>query len=203
VYPRAQQAAQILNEYFEKGAPGSTIAGRVPLVGNSLMSSDAQRMNQAAETVSSAILRLESGAAISEDEVKRYAQQFLPQVGDSPQVRQQKKATLETQLERLRAASAPSMGGAGAAGGNLGAPPPNYTGAPPATGPVGDFNLGAPIRWQDNHGERQDVQGAELDGRERSARFDRRSASRGTSPRCAPRARLNTISRRTSRSTRD
>lgn len=109
VYPRAEQAAHVLDPYFANGAPKRAVLGHVPLIGNYMVGDDAQQLNQAAETVASAILRVESGAAISESEVKSYARQFLPEPGDSPEVRAQKRATLQTQLERLKYAASPSM----------------------------------------------------------------------------------------------
>lgn len=108
VYPRAIEAAKTLDKYYGSGAPTSSIARHVPLVGNFMVGEDAQSMNQAAETVASAILRLESGAAVSDGEVKSYARQFLPEPGDTPQTRQQKRQMLQTQLEQMREAAAPS-----------------------------------------------------------------------------------------------
>lgn len=108
VYPRAQQAAAVLDEFFTKGMPARTVLGKVT-GGAYGMSADQQRAVQAAETISSAILRLESGAAISEHEVTEYAKQFLPQPGDKADVRAQKRATLMLQLERMKAAANPTM----------------------------------------------------------------------------------------------
>lgn len=102
VYPRAAEAAKVLDKYYRTGAPVKSTAGKIPIVGNYILSEDEQEMNQAAETVASAILRLESGAAITQAEVKSYAKQFLPQPGDGPGVRAQKRATLATQLARIK-----------------------------------------------------------------------------------------------------
>lgn len=103
--PRAVEAAKELDEFFTKGAPAASLISKVPLVGNAFTPEDSQRMNQAAEMVSTAILRLESGAAISEHEVKSYAKQFLPVVGDSPEVLQQKRASLQTAVQQIQAAA--------------------------------------------------------------------------------------------------
>lgn len=112
LYPKAEQSAKALEKYFTNGAPARALLSRVPLVGNYGLSADEQAMNQAAEAVASAFLRLESGASISESEIKSAAKQFLPQPGDSPEVRTQKRATLQTQLEQMRQAASPSMGSA-------------------------------------------------------------------------------------------
>jgi hypothetical protein len=107
VYQRAADAAKLLDSAYEKGVPPTSLLGKVT-GGNYGLPEDVQKWNSAAETVSSSILRLESGAAISEHEVKEYAKQFLPQPGDGPQVRADKKARLQTQLERMRQAASPT-----------------------------------------------------------------------------------------------
>lgn len=122
VYDRAAESAKILGEFYDKGAEAGSLMGKLPLVGSYFTTADQQRMNTAAETVASAILRLESGAAITEGEIRSYAKQFLPVPGDSPEVRAQKKQTLQTQLERIKAAAAPAMGG----GPGGGAAPPAF-----------------------------------------------------------------------------
>lgn len=105
VTPRAEQAAQELMKFYETGAPVKTLAQRIPIAGNFVMNENEQRMVQAAEVVASAILRLESGAAITEGEVRSYAKQLLPQPGDTPEVLQQKKGTLQSTLQAMRAQS--------------------------------------------------------------------------------------------------
>jgi hypothetical protein len=110
VYSRAAQAAKDLEPFYDSGASARSKLAGVPVVGNYFVSKDEQRLNQAAETVASAILRLESGAAISQSEVRSLAQQLLPQPGDKPEVLQQKRATLRTQIERLRIAAEPALG---------------------------------------------------------------------------------------------
>lgn len=115
VYPRAAEAAQVLDKYYSSGAPKTSLASHVPILGNMAMSDEARSMTQAAETVASAILRLESGAAISPKEVQSYARQFLPQVGDDAATLAQKKATLQTQLARMKAVADAAMNTAGVA----------------------------------------------------------------------------------------
>lgn len=106
VFPRAEQAAKDLEEFYRDGAPAKTMIARVPgvggMVGNYALSQREQRMVQAAETAASAILRLESGAAITDSEVKSYAKQFLPEAGDGPEVRAQKRRALHMQLDTMR-----------------------------------------------------------------------------------------------------
>jgi hypothetical protein len=122
------EAFQTLDKFYTSGIPAHQGLGRIPVVGNMMLSPEEQSAASAAETVSSAILRLESGAAISEHEVKEYAKQFLPQIGDSEQVRAEKRSRLMTQLERMRQAAAPTMSH------DAPAPPPaNAPGAPRVT----------------------------------------------------------------------
>lgn len=105
VTPRAEQAAKDLMEFYETGAPIKSLASQIPIVGNFALSEDEQRMTQAAEVLASAVLRLESGAAITESEIKSYARQLLPVPGDSPEVLAQKKATVAKALDAMRAQS--------------------------------------------------------------------------------------------------
>lgn len=109
VYQRAKDAAASLDQFYTTGIPTKQGLGAIPVVGNFMLSPAEQRAQSAAETVSSAILRLESGAAISEHEVKEYAKQFLPQIGDKPEVLAEKRERLQTQLERMRQAATPTM----------------------------------------------------------------------------------------------
>lgn len=112
VTPRAEEANAVLS----KGPEAPSLRGklsRIPLVGQFLTSEYQQSQNHAAEELATAILRLESGAAITESEVRSYARQFNPQPGDSPTVLAQKTKARETAVDALRkaqgrAAPAPS-----------------------------------------------------------------------------------------------
>lgn len=105
VTPRAEQAANDLMSFYESGAPLKTLLQRVPVVGNFAMNEEEQRMNQAAEVLASAVLRLESGAAITEGEIRSYAKQLIPAPGDTPEVLAQKKATVQRALGAMRSQS--------------------------------------------------------------------------------------------------
>lgn len=71
---------------------GEGVGGQVPLIGNYLKSSDYQQAEQAGRQFLNALLRKESGAAISETEDRRYGDAYLPRPGDKPPVLAQKKA---------------------------------------------------------------------------------------------------------------
>lgn len=109
VTPKAEQSAQILEEFYTKGIPAKQGLGALPVVGNYMLSEDEQRAQQAAEAVSMAILRLESGASVSDEEMKNQAKQIIPKAGDGPAVREQKRATLRTIISRMKAAAEPTM----------------------------------------------------------------------------------------------
>lgn len=77
----------------------SGLAGRLP---NSLKSADRQQFEQAQRNFINAVLRRESGAAISPSEFDSAALQYFPQPGDSPEVLQQKQQNRETVLRSLQ-----------------------------------------------------------------------------------------------------
>ena len=91
-------------------APGR---GRVPeesflgryTPGRYFQSPEVQAYDQAAEALVSAILRIESGAAITEQELESYKRQFIPRPGDRPEVIRQKLQTLRATLDAIRQAS--------------------------------------------------------------------------------------------------
>lgn len=77
-----------------------------------------------------AILRPESGGAITADEWQQYAPLYLPWPGDSPQLQQQKVASLRNYMRRLGSAAGPAS---------------RYFEAPPASaGDEGVIDLPAP-----------------------------------------------------------
>ena len=103
VTPRAEEANAVLSKGPEAPSLRAKLS-RIPLVGQFLTSEYQQSQNHAAEELATAILRLESGAAITESEVRSYARQFNPQPGDSPVVLAQKTKARETAVNALRTA---------------------------------------------------------------------------------------------------
>lgn len=102
--PKAEEAARVLVEFYDKGAPLKSALSRVPIVGNYALSADEQRLQQAANAVSASILRLESGGSITEQEIEQNAKQFLPQPGDSKEVLEQKRSLLMQAVASMRQA---------------------------------------------------------------------------------------------------
>lgn len=102
---RVKSSLDILNkpELIEAGASiRQSSLSKIPGVGNVLVSPEYQQYDQAARNFINATLRRESGAAISEGEFDNAYKQYLPKVGDSPQVLSQKKLNRETVLNSLQ-----------------------------------------------------------------------------------------------------
>jgi hypothetical protein len=92
---RLQSSDQIINQLAKVGA--SNVGGISQYFPNVLKSSDRQQLEQAERTFVNAVLRRESGAAISPSEFNSAAQQYFPQPGDS-QATIQQKANLRAQV---------------------------------------------------------------------------------------------------------
>lgn len=127
---RALAADSITNDLLSKGYDPTTIGagirGNVPLIGNFVRSDEDKQFGQAKNDFISAVLRKESGAAISKDEYKNEDLKYFPQPGDTPKViaqksesRQRAIATLEAQggtgLEKVttvpvKGSAAPAVG---------------------------------------------------------------------------------------------
>jgi len=71
-------------------------------VANSLVSTERQQAEQSGRELVSAILRKDSGAAITNQEMETYGKMFLPQPGDSDQVIAQKHESRRTALQGIR-----------------------------------------------------------------------------------------------------
>jgi hypothetical protein len=89
---RLDAAAKIIDQ--KEGAladMGQNLRSKIPLVGNYAVSSEYQQGDQAARDFINAQLRRESGAAIAESEFENARKQYLPQPGDSKEVKAQKR----------------------------------------------------------------------------------------------------------------
>lgn len=101
--PRAEQAMETIERFVteEGDIPETSFLDRVT-PGRYFQPESVQEYNAAANALATAILRVESGAAITDDEAKRYKDQFIPQPGDKPGTIQQKLARLRATLSRMR-----------------------------------------------------------------------------------------------------
>lgn len=112
-----QQGSRGAADVFLRGLPG---VGDSSLV-NSLVSEPRQQAEQAAREFLAAVLRKDTGAAITSQEFDIYGQTYLPQPGDSPAVLRQKANSRQVALDAIatglgpdRAAIARPAGSAGA-----------------------------------------------------------------------------------------
>lgn len=138
---RAKEADQILNTTTFKPLAVATkqglesvygIGGGLGMVANQMMSPNDQKVDQAQRNFVNAVLRQESGAAISEAEFENARRQYFPQPGDSKAVIKQKADNRQTVIKSLETVAGPGMRKAGAT------TPPTTPTAPaaPAVGSV-------------------------------------------------------------------
>lgn len=134
VLPRAEEGMRIISELTQQagGAPGvSTML--TGFLGRRAQSAEAQRFNAAARAVVSSILRAESGATITEDEITSMMGTMVPQPGDKPETVAQKLDMLKRQVDALKASAGRALPDAptGRVGtGTVGAPKPAPRRAP-------------------------------------------------------------------------
>ena len=99
---RAAEAHNILNSL--EGTYSTLSANYLP---SFLNSTEGQRAKQAQENFINAVLRQESGAAISSSEFSNARQQYFPQPGDSQEVLDQKRANRETVIKGFEKQAGP------------------------------------------------------------------------------------------------
>ena len=88
---------------------GEAVGGSVPAVGNYLKSPEYQQAEQAGKEFLQAILRKDTGSAITTQEVNEYGTVYLPRPGDSQQVLAQKKESRRRALEALALGIPPDL----------------------------------------------------------------------------------------------
>lgn len=100
---RATEADQQINSLISKFDPTSASAGAQGLsfVPNVLKSNEVQAYEQSKRNFVNAILRRESGAAISPTEFESANKQYFPAFGDKPEVLAQKSQNRKTVMEGL------------------------------------------------------------------------------------------------------
>lgn len=105
---RMKQSDSILNNLSAKGVQiGVPGAGNVGAMGdtiNALSPAEQQQLTQAKRNFVTALLRKESGAAISTGEFATADRQYFPQVGDSPEVIAQKAQNRKLAIDGMMAA---------------------------------------------------------------------------------------------------
>jgi len=99
---RTMQANAIIAENGAAGTnPIAHVLGKIPGVGNYLTGTSYQNLQQAQTNFVNAVLRRESGAAISSSEFDNAAKQYFPQPGDDATTIAQKAANRQTVIKNL------------------------------------------------------------------------------------------------------
>lgn len=78
-----------------------TVAGAVPLVGEYAKSPEFQQAEQAGLEFLAAVLRKDTGAAVTKSEEDMYGRMYLPRPGNSPELLEQKKAARRRALKAI------------------------------------------------------------------------------------------------------
>lgn len=81
---------------------GDSLKSQVPVFGNAMVSAEYQQARQAGEEWLSAVLRKDTGAALTAQEMEFYGRTYLPQPGDGPEVLSQKQAARKRAEEGIR-----------------------------------------------------------------------------------------------------
>lgn len=105
---RAEGALGLIDQFGDAlTSLPETMGSQVPGVGNYLKSPEYQQAEQAGKEFLQAILRKDTGAAITPQETAEYGSVYLPRPGDSPEVLAQKKASRLRALEAIKAGMPP------------------------------------------------------------------------------------------------
>lgn len=108
-FTRGQSAIKNMGESDVLADPIKRAGASVPLVGNALPGGDYQKAEQAGREFLAAILRKDTGAAITNKEMEFYGKTYLPQPFDTPEVLDQKAAARRTALDAIRSGMGPAQ----------------------------------------------------------------------------------------------
>ncbi len=108
---RAEGALPLIDQFGDsltgqEGIVGGTV-GQLPVVGNFAKSEGYQQAEQAGKEFLQAILRKDTGAAITADETSEYGSVYLPRPGDTKATLDQKKVSRRRALEAIKAGMPP------------------------------------------------------------------------------------------------
>lgn len=105
---RATGALPLIDQFGDSlTSLGERAASGVPVVGNYALSPEYQQAAQAGKEFLQAILRKDTGAAITAQETAEYGSVYLPQPGDSPEVLAQKRASRQRAVQAIQAGMPP------------------------------------------------------------------------------------------------
>jgi hypothetical protein len=106
---RAKGALKVLDPVATKlNSYTDSAAGKVPFFGNGWKSTEYQGAEQAGNEFLQAILRKDTGAAITPEEQTLYGATYLPQPGDSKKVMEQKQASRTRAILAIEAGMSPA-----------------------------------------------------------------------------------------------
>lgn len=106
---RAEGSLPTLNQYEQALTDaGDAIASGVPFVGNFITSEEFKKAEQSGREFLQAILRKDTGAAITADEEQQYGKTYLPRPGDTPEVMAQKRQSRQRALDAIKAGMPPA-----------------------------------------------------------------------------------------------
>jgi hypothetical protein len=105
---RAEGALPLLDSLDKEltSVQGNTL-GQLPLVGNALKPEAFQKAEQASNEFLQALLRKDTGAAITEGEQVLYGNTYIPRMGDGPEVIEQKRQSRYRALQAMKAGMTP------------------------------------------------------------------------------------------------
>lgn len=105
---RAEGALPLLDKFGDAltSLPQS-LGGNIPGVGNYAKSPEYQQAEQAGNEFLQAILRKDTGAAITSQEMAEYGATYLPRPGDSPEVLAQKRSSRQRAIAAINAGMTP------------------------------------------------------------------------------------------------
>lgn len=114
VLPNAQSAAKRIRAYIDKNGtvPLRTEIGQYK-IGQYGLSDDEQQFRAAAEMLLAAILRPETGAAVTDEEWAKYANVFIPMPGNKPGMVKQKIEEIDRRLGSMQGVLSPQQKGGG------------------------------------------------------------------------------------------
>jgi hypothetical protein len=107
---RMKAAEPILQKTESVQADAWQHRGDIPGIGNFIASPEYQQAQQAQRDFVNAVLRKESGAAISDAEFENARKQYFPQPGDSPQVIEQKRQNRAIAIASMERSGGPAYG---------------------------------------------------------------------------------------------
>jgi hypothetical protein len=117
IYASRMEAAEPIIRQNEQ--QGTSLLNRglsgIPVLGNYLVPEEYQLFNQAKQDFMRAVLRKESGAVISEEEMAGGDQMYFPQPGDGPDVIERKRQSRAAAMAAIRQATGPFQQGPGPA----------------------------------------------------------------------------------------